>query len=404
MARFSERRAGPLLYLDIRFAITNGDRNETGLAASMAEVQDPFIRMAEDGKQIQDAQVIIPNLGRRFSGVTSTMLQALSQQITMIPTVVWGEYHVDPHRFPVVTFRQLLRITKIPLSDGRFRVFHARRNLEMLWGLLLKYVFRRRLKLLFTSTAQRHHSQYTRFLIRKMDGIITTSERAGRFLERPANFIVPHGIRIDRYPLESQKEQAWGDLKLPGKRGIGIFGRIRPQKGIDLFVDAMIAALPKRPDYTAVIVGKTTPKFERFLQMQKSKIAKSGLADRFVWLGEVDFEELPSLYGAMSIVASVSRVEGFGLTCLEAMSSGTPVIATRTGGFELVVRDGLDGRIVDCDDSEQIADAFEELASDSLALKTMALSARKRIEESFTIERESRELVDIYRLYSDKES
>ncbi len=64
----------------------------------------------------------------------------------------------------------------------------------------------------------------------------------------------------------------------------------------------------------------------------------------------------------MSIVAAVSRVEGFGLTCLEAMSAGAPVIASRAGGFEMVVRDGIDGRIVDCNNSDAVAEVFTSMA------------------------------------------
>ena len=344
--------------------------------------------------------VILPNLGRRFSGVTSTLLQNLSQQIALIPLIVWGHAHIDVEKYPVVGFRNLLKATRMPLSGNRFRVFHARRNIEMLWGLTLKSVFRRRLKVLFTSTAQRTHSRFTRMLIRKMDGVITTSERAGQYLEKTADFVIPHGIPIERYPYEDNKIEAWTKLGLPGDRGVGVFGRVRPQKGIDLFVDAMIETLPVLTEYTAVIVGKVTPRFERFVEVQKAKIEAKGLTNRFVWLGEVSFDQLPALYGAMSVVASVSRVEGFGLTCLEAMSSGSPVIASRTGGFELVIRDQVDGSIVDCGDSAQVAAAFMEMASDPVRLTAMSRSSRKRIEESFTIEREARTLVDVYETFS----
>jgi mannosyltransferase len=347
-----------------------------------------------------DTELILPNLGRRFSGVTSTLIQVLSQQISMIPLVVWGNSYIEGD-CPTVGFFELLKITKPPLSRNRFRVYHARRNIEMLWGWILKVFFGHRIKLLFTSTAQRRHSRYTRFLIRKMDGIITTSKRAERFLENSADYIVPHGIRTDEYPYERDKSILWEKLNLQGERGIGIFGRIRPQKGIDLFVDAMLETLPQIPGFTAVIVGRTTPKFEAYVLSLKRKIKIKGLEDRFVWLGEVEFKLLPKLYGAMSVVASVSRVEGFGLTCLESMSSGTPVIASRTGGFELVVRDGLDGRLVDCDSSEQIATAFLEMTKEPSLLERMGASSRKRIEDSFTIEREAKALVDIYRKYAE---
>ncbi len=344
--------------------------------------------------------VILPNLGRRFSGVTSTLLQVLPHQLERIPLVVWGAAHVRD-KSSVVGFRRLLALTKAPLPNGAWRVFHARRNIEMLWGLILKHGFRRRLKLVFTSTAQREHSRYTRFLYGRMDALITTSERAGSFLKRPADRIVAHGIQLDSFPYVEDKAKAWRDLGLPGKKGIGIFGRVRPQKGIDLFVDAMIKELPKHPDFTAVIVGKTTPMFEFFVKKCKARIRAAGLDDRFVWTGEVDFDRLLALHGAMSIVAAVSRVEGFGLTCLEAMSSGAPVIASQTGAFDLVVRDGIDGRVIPCGDSSRLADAFSELAGDPQRLKAMARSARERIESAFTVEREANELMEAYRKLSE---
>ena len=340
-------------------------------------------------------KLILPNLGRRFSGVTSTMLQTLPHQMKEIPLVVWGGAFVE-RDVPVVRLGELLRITREPMQDGSCRVYHARRNIEMLWGLILKKLFRRELKLIFTSTAQRKHSRYTRFLYHRMDAIITTSDRAGSFLDRSANYVIPHGIDIEAYPFVENKEEAWRRLGLPGTRGIGIFGRVRPQKGVDLFVEAMIDALPHFPEYTAVIVGKTTPKHEQFERSLKDRIAKAGLAERFAWLGEVDFSELPSLYGAISIVASVSRVEGFGLTCLEAMSSGAPVIASRTGGFELVVRDGREGYLVDCNCASDIRDRFVQMAKDPQKLESMGRSARERIESAFTIQREAADLVNAY--------
>ena len=108
-------------------------------------------------------KLILPNLGRRFSGVTSTMLQTLPHQMKAIPLVVWGGAFIEQD-VPVVRLGELLRITREATKDGCVRVYHARRNIEMLWGLILKKLFRRKLKLVFTSTAQRKHSRYTRFL------------------------------------------------------------------------------------------------------------------------------------------------------------------------------------------------------------------------------------------------
>ena len=153
-------------------------------------------------------KVILPNLGRRFSGVTSTLLQVLPHQQMLIPVVVWGDRFIGKD-VPTVGFMELLALSKAAMPRDETRVYHARRNLEMLWGLILKHLFRRRLKLVFTSTAQRKHSRYTRFLYHRMDALITTSDRAGRFLDKPADFVIPHGIAIDSYPFEANKEAAW---------------------------------------------------------------------------------------------------------------------------------------------------------------------------------------------------
>ena len=139
------------------------------------------------------------------------MLQTLPHQMKAIPLVVWGGAFIEQD-VPVVRLGELLRITREATKDGCVRVYHARRNIEMLWGLILKKLFRRKLKLVFTSTAQRKHSRYTRFLYHRMDAIITTSDRAGSFLDRPANYVIPHGIDIETYPFFENKDQAWARL------------------------------------------------------------------------------------------------------------------------------------------------------------------------------------------------
>ena len=66
---------------------------------------------------------------------------------------------------------------------------------------------------------------------------------------------------------------------------MGCFGRIRHQKGTDLFVDAMIALLPQFPDWTAVITGRVTPEHRGFADELKKKVDAAGLSDRIVFLG-----------------------------------------------------------------------------------------------------------------------
>lgn len=340
-------------------------------------------------------QVIIPNLNRRFSGITSTVTALIPHQAREMEMAAIG--YPLPSDVRHLGLREFLRLTRSPLLNGRPRVFHARRNIEMLFGLLAKHLFRCKLHLIFTSTAQRRHTRWTRFLYHQMDTLLATSPRAASYLERFPSAIVPHGVDGDIYRPAQNRANAWKQGGLPGRFGIGIFGRLRPQKGLAEFVSALCRVLPDYPDYTAVIIGETTPKFSGFVEEQKRKITSSGLEERFCWLGKLPFGEIPIWFRRMSLVACVPRNEGFGLTCLEAMASGVPVVATLTGAFEMLVRDGVDGVLTPCGDVDALAAAFENLIQNPVQLEAMGRAARQRVCNAFTIEHEAGALNEIYK-------
>ena len=155
-------------------------------------------------------------------------------------------------------------------------IWHARRNDEMIVGVLLR-ALGWPLKLVFTSAAQRHHTWITRWLIRRMDAIIATNEISASFLKRDAT-VIPHGVDIDTYAPPADRAAAFAEAKLPGRYAIGCFGRVRAQKGTDVFVDAMCRLLPRYPDFTAVIVGAIVPEQTIFANDLKKRIEAAGLA------------------------------------------------------------------------------------------------------------------------------
>ncbi|MDB4633314.1 glycosyltransferase family 1 protein, partial [Akkermansiaceae bacterium] len=165
-------------------------------------------------------QLILGNSNKRFSGVTSTMLQTLPEVQKLMPLAVMGHHHL-PSGTPTIRFWEL-----VSLRD-KTRIFHARRNDEMIQALAARKLGAK-IKIIFTSTAQRHHTRFTRWLISQMDGIITTCSAANSYLETPANIVIPHGIDLERYQPPVDKEKAWKSLGFPGEFGIGIFGRVRP--------------------------------------------------------------------------------------------------------------------------------------------------------------------------------
>jgi mannosyltransferase len=346
-------------------------------------------------KQQREIEVIIPNLNSRYSGVTSATAAVIPHQVKEFGFAQTG--YALPLDIPFLGLRELLRITARPLPCGRPRVFHARRNIEMLAGLVLRNVFRRKLYLVFTSVAQRRHSAWTRFLYHQMDSLISTSPRSASFLLRPVKAIVPHGVDTEIFRPAADRVRAWAESGAPGRYGVGIFGRVRPQKGVEEFVDALCLVLPHYPDFTAIITGETTPQFAAFEARLKRKTREHGLENRFLWLGKLPSEEVRKWFQRVSLVAAVSRNEGFGLTCLEAMASGAAVVGTQTGAFDMIIRDGVDGLVVPCSDTAALAEAFERLLSSPDELARMGTEARRRICDSFSIQCEADGINAVYR-------
>jgi mannosyltransferase len=340
-------------------------------------------------------QVILGNSNRRFSGVTSTMLQTLPGIRRSLPVAVLGAHHL-PEDTPTLTFSQFLQLCRHPLPDGSPRVFHARRNDEMIQALLAKRVFGAKLKIVFTSTAQRHHTGFTKWLMAQMDGILTTCTAAASYLENEADEMIPHGVDLTRYAPPPDKEAAWKKLGFPGKFGIGIFGRVRPQKGVDLLVRAAIPLLKENPDPTLVIVGETTPKFREFQHDLEQEIATAGLSKRILFHGQRPGDELPALFQGMSLVAALSRNEGFGLTVLEAMASGCAVLSSQAGAWQDIVRKGVHGFTVPCDDLAATREKLAQLLANEATLLDMGRAGRKHVEENYSIEGEAHALCDYY--------
>ncbi|WP_299949143.1 glycosyltransferase family 4 protein [uncultured Ruegeria sp.] len=338
---------------------------------------------------MQDIEVIAPNLKHSLSGVTTTVIRLLPIQDKMIGIRATGPGLPDdlPH----------IRLWKLLFLPNRKRVWHARRNTEMLMGLILRSVFRRNYKLLFTSAAQRDHSGFTKRLISKMDALIATTPQAASFLEHPATVIM-HGVNTELFHPSDNKHALRQKLGLPEGLLIGCFGRIRPQKGVDLLVEAALQVLPNHADAHVIFTGRATKEFEAFQAEQIQKLQDAGLGDRVHFLGERPWDEIVETYRALDLFVAPARHEGFGLTPLEAMASGVPAIACHgVGAFSAQIKDGETGRLVEKDNAAALAGALEDMLQDRAALAAAGQAARAHVEQNFRIEGEAQAIVKVYR-------
>ena len=348
--------------------------------------------------RLSDTHVLAPHFKRRLSGVTTTLVQLAPIQARIMAKGGRGFATPGPGLppvmprvagVPVLKWLGLLRRTR----SGTRRVWHARRNVEMLPAIVLRDICRAPLRILFTSASQREHTAYTRFLIGRMDRVVAVSERSGAYLRVPHEVVV-HGIDTERFRPPGDRAALKAALGLdPAMRHVGCFGRIRARKGTGDFVEAMIEALPSRPGWTALVAGRATAEHAPYERDLRARVQAAGLEKRILLVGEHD--DIHRWHAALDLYLAPQRWEGFGMTPLEAMACGVPVVATDAGAFPEMVT-AATGRIVPRGDIEAMAREAGALMDDDAARAAMGEAAREHVVARFPLTGEAERLCAIY--------
>lgn len=177
----------------------------------------------------------------------------------------------------------------------------------------------------------------------------------------------------------------------PGERLVGSVGRlIEPKKGLPVFLAAARRIAERLPDVRFVIVGDG-PARQRLEQMAR----RLGVAHLTTFAGER--RDIPRVMEALDLLVQPSNWEGFGLTLLEAMAAGRPVVATRVGGMPEVVVHGRTGLLVPPGDPDALAGACLEILSDGERAARFGAAGRQRARADFSIDRMVNDTVALYR-------
>lgn len=155
----------------------------------------------------------------------------------------------------------------------------------------------------------------------------------------------------------------------PG-HGVLYAGRLSPEKGVDVLVDA-VEHLPEGLPVTVAGDGAERAALEQ-------RAVERGVADRIAFLGRVPADQLHALMRAASVVVAPSRwYENQPMTVLEAFGCARPVVASDLGGLPELVTDGVSGALVPHDDPRALAAALARVASDPAAAHRMGLRGRE---------------------------
>jgi glycosyltransferase involved in cell wall biosynthesis len=195
--------------------------------------------------------------------------------------------------------------------------------------------------------------------------------------------------RVDLSP--ETRDRARRMMGIPAERfTVGWIGRMTGVKRTDDVVLAMNRLLERGVDACLCLVGDG-PDREATEQLAHDL----GIVDRCLFLGYQD--DVAPFYAAFDALVLPSANEGTPVSAIEALAGGRPVVATRVGGVPDVVRDGVDGFLVEPGDVDALADRLARLAADRGLAKRMGEAGRARVLERYSVKRLVGDVDDLYR-------
>jgi len=176
-----------------------------------------------------------------------------------------------------------------------------------------------------------------------------------------------------------------------GTKLVGMIANLRESKGYEYFIRAAhkVAAADGQVRFIAVgQIDKTIGENMRKL------VHDSHLADRFLFLGFR--RDVPTILRDLDLFVLSSITEGFSLATVEAMAAGKPVIATRSGGPEEIIDDGINGVLVPPADADALAHKIRELLDNPDRAEELARRGRAKAVSTFSIESMISEYQSLY--------
>jgi glycosyltransferase involved in cell wall biosynthesis len=172
---------------------------------------------------------------------------------------------------------------------------------------------------------------------------------------------------------------------------LAFMGRLERMKSVDLFPEMLSLLKSKFPDLKMMMTGEGSLKDRLFQEFNEK-----GVSSMVDYQGVVETEDVPVLINKSRIFLYPSRREPFGLSIVEAMACGVPVITTDVFGPGEIIRHNYDGVAVPPDDVEALAKAVEMLLTDDEFRTQIGQNALKSVQERYDIRQHGKRLVELY--------
>ncbi|MGI8462506.1 MAG: glycosyltransferase [Solirubrobacterales bacterium] len=175
----------------------------------------------------------------------------------------------------------------------------------------------------------------------------------------------------------------------PSDPVVGLVAMMRPQKALEVLIDAAAILRERFPSLRVVIVGDGSRR-----PLIEDLIAERGLEANFLLVGQRD--DVADLVATFDVATLCSDFEGTPLAVLEYMGAARPIAATRVGGIPDLIDDGVEGLLVPPRDPEALAQAIGRLLDDRALARRLGERARERRSREFDIAATARRVGDLY--------
>lgn len=226
------------------------------------------------------------------------------------------------------------------------------------------------------------------------------AERSRALGASPRPRVIPYGVDADAFQPKRETVARLRDrLGLAtGQPMVLAVGRLVHKKGFQILVDAMPRLVASHPDLKLVIAGRGDLATEL-----AARAEAAGARENLVLVGDVSRDELPAYYAAATVTAVPSihddagNVDGLPNVILEALASGSPIVASAVAGIRQAVRHGKEALLVPERDPKALGEAILKLLDSRESRESLGRNARQRAQSAFSWSRVGDQFEDVFR-------
>lgn len=350
----------------LMFTRTMGLGGTENVVLQLCEILKPVVK-----------KVVVCSCG----GVNEARLKAMGITHYTIPDVA-GKKPRDMLR-TICLIRRIIR-------DEKVTIIHSHHRMSAFYAELLAP--RGVWKLACAHNTFQDKKALTRFAYRRTN-VIAVGEMVRRnlvdFFGVPTNQVSIIHNAVKPFDGSIVPDAALATEKAKGHVLIGNIGRLSEQKGMCYFIDAAPEVLKAHPEARFVIVGDGELK-----QILMDQAAQKQLQNEIIFLGYRS--DVQNVMSQLDFVVLSSLWEGFPLTPIEAYSVGKTVIGTAVDGTPEIIRDGVDGCLIEARSAVQVAEKICFLLDNPEKRAELEVEARKRYQDAFSFDKLTQEYIKFY--------